>query len=324
MPPRENQFGRPLQNTPPPRRVSDAGSPSRPAYNPVNRPLSPRPLTYPVSTPPPAAPTEDLGLALAGPTPTVSTPSPATTPLLNFERPTPLESSPATDENTDIKPKRRRLRLPNIPWHRVLRRRVLVPTAIVAAVALAGYGAFALVQYQRLQASPDTVYRQALINALMTRQVAIDVQSSSTNTSAQLDFSNPKSPRVSTDTTTTIAGSSFRINTYGSASNTFFAYKALPAGLDSTTASSVVNDWVRLRKGGVLPAAINTSISNAADPRFQAFGPLVFANLPEKTSRTVAKFLVDNHVYGYKLANVETVPVGKSKALLFHGKFNSD
>jgi hypothetical protein len=220
--------------------------------------------------------------------------------------------------------KGRKLRLPTLPWRRVMRRKVLIPAAIAVLGFTISGGAYAGVQYARTQASPDTIYGEALSKALMTKQVMVMTQSSTGQSNTKLDLTTLKSPRISSDMTATIAGSSFHFQTYGSTSDTYIAYKTLPEGIANSTVAAVTNNWVQLRKGGVLPAAINTALSNAADPRYQAFGPVVFANLPPKTSQIIAKFLVDHKVYGYDLAKVKTVPLGTKKALLFSGTFNAD
>jgi hypothetical protein len=263
-------------------------------------------------------------LALAGPTPIASTlaqPSPEVSlaTSLKFEAP----ARPAKPVEEPIV-KKRRIKLPHVAWRKLLQRKVLIPSAALSVLVLAGYGANALIAYNRTQASPDTIYKDALSNALVTKQVQISKTSDTEHAISLVDVTNLKSPRVSSDITTNIAGAQFKLKTYGTIKNSFFSYTNLPDGLTGNTAKAVENQWVILRRDGQLPAAVNTALSNAADPRYQAFGPLLFANLPPKTSHTIANFLADHHVYGYKLASVKSVRLGDKKVLLFSGKFDAD
>ncbi len=245
------------------------------------------------------------------------------TPAATAAQPLIFAPAPAkVDPATSSEAKKRRLKLPNIAWRKLLRRKVLVPAGVALAVGLVGWGAFALVQYTRTQASPDTIFKDALANALVTKQVQVDRQTGTDHSSTLLDLTALKSPRVSSQASVTLAGASFGLKTYGSISDTYMSYTSLPSGLSNAT-TGVENHWVQLRRGGQLPAAINTTLSNAADPRYLAFGPLLFANLPPKTSQTLANYLVSHKVYGYDLAKVTSVPLGNKKALLYSGTFNA-
>ena len=271
------------------------------------------------ATPAPAsAGNNDVQVALAGQTPT----APETSQPVTFAAPV----QPAAAEPAPVK--KRRLRslfgLLRRIGRRLLRRQVLIPAAVVAVIALAGWGAYAGVQYLRMQASPATIYKDALANALMTKQVQIGQQVGADTTTTMLDLTHLTSPRLSAESTTSIGGNSFSIKTYGTISDTYVSYTKLPTGLSTSTVSAATNHWVQLRKGGLLPAGINASLSNTADPRYQAFGPLLFANLSPQASHTTAQFLVDHKVYGYTLSKVHKVALGDKQALLFSGAFAAD
>ena len=295
--------------------------------------VTPVSVALPQATPSVGVPTlvsHDVGvddtvqLTLAGPTPVTSTLAQSgsdgsSTTKLIFDAP----ARPAKPVEEPVI-KKRRIKLPHLAWHKLLQRKVLIPSAALSVLALVGWGANALVAYNRMQASPDTIYKDALSNALVTNQVQISKISDTEQVTSLIDSSNLKSPRVSTDTTTSIAGAQFKLKTYGTVKNSFFSYTNLPDGLTGNTAKAVENHWVILRKDGQLPAAINTALSNAADPRYQAFGPLLFSNLPPKTSHTIANYLADHHVYGYKLASVKQAMLGDKKVLVFSGKFDAD
>lgn len=336
MPPRENQNYNPAASPALARRVSSIdGIAPRSMERPLlNRPTAARPQSYPRPTDdnrpqPVALPVntvlqpvrmDEVKLALAGPTPSAPAAIAGSQPLTFAPPP---KAAPQEEA-----PKKRRIKklitVLCLTGRRVICRKVLVPASIVAAVALAGWGVYAAVQYSRTQASPDTIYRDALANALMTKQVQINQQSDSGRATVLLDLTSLKSPRISSNTTATIAGASFVFNTYGTAQDSFMTYTSLPTGLSTPTVTAVTNHWVKLRQAGQLPAAINMTISNPADPRYQAFGPLLFANLNVKTSQTIARFLVDHKVYGYSLAHVQKVSLNGKKALVFTGKFDAD
>jgi hypothetical protein len=298
--------------------------PWRPPAAATPAPIAPPQVFPSVAVPVIATADDGVQLALAGPTPIASTlaqPSsdgrPA--PAITFEAP----ARPIKPVEEPVV-KKRRIKLPHIAWHKLLQRKVLIPVAALSVLALVGYGANALIAYNRMQASPDTIYKDALSNALITKQVQVTKRSDTEQATSLIDASDLKSPRISSDITTSIAGAQFKLKTYGTIKNSFFSYTNIPDGLTGNTAKAVENHWVILRRDGQLPAAINTTLSNAADPRYQAFGPLLFANLPPKTSHTIANFLAAHHVYGYKLASVKSVKLGDKKVLVFSGKFDAD
>jgi hypothetical protein len=283
------------------------------------------PLTTPITAAEPlqldnpAAPSDDNWLpTLAGPTP-VSVAASTAIPPLDF---TPPAKQPAPEPET-VKPKRR-IKLPQIAWSRLLRRQVLLPVGGVLILGLIVFGSYAFIQYMRTQASPDTIYKDALVHALSTKQLQITEQSSTTQAATLLDLTNSKSPRISTQTRTTIGGSSYSLSSYGSTANTYVSYSSLPPGVVNSTSRAVDSHWIQLRRNGTLPAGINAALVRAADPRYQAFGPLLFANLSPKVSQTIASYLVDHKVYGYKLAAVHSVSLGNKKALLYSGKIDAD
>ena len=334
MPPRENPYSRPTPSaaSPPVRRADSVdGVAPRSVQRPApirtegDRPIFTRPAAEEQWRPPTPAlaplivDTDDVALPLAGPTPVAGTAQAPQAPQ-TFEAP----ARPVKAPEEPAAPKRRKIRLPKLPWRKLLQRKILIPVAALALLALIGWGINTLVAYNRMQASPDTIYKDALSNALITTQVQVTKHSDDEQTTSLLDLAKLKSPRISSQSSTKIAGASFGIKTFGTVKDSYFIYTATPTGLSGTTTKAVESHWVQLRKGGQLPAAINTTLSNVADPRFQAFGPLLFANLPPKTSKTIADFLVAHHVYGYKLANVHTVSLHGKKALLFSGKFDAD
>ncbi len=330
MPPRENQNYSPPSGVRPmaSRRIGPVdGFAPRGMARPLQSRM-PESRSTPIETPaleslpasvPSETPTSDeVKLPLAGPTPTASTPSQP----LSFAPPNSLADRPPETV------RKRRVKTVLLAFHgygrALLRRKILIPCAIVAAIMLVGWGAYAGLQYVRTQASPDTIYADALANALMVKQVEVSTQTTTGKSIAQIDLSNLKHPRVSTDTTEMIGGASFGFKTYGTTSDSFMAYSTLPTGLSATTSAAIANHWVELRIGGRLPAGINATISSAADPRYQAFGPLLFANLDSKTSQKTADFLVAHKVYGYTLAKVQKVTLGDKQALLFSGTFDAD
>jgi len=258
-------------------------------------------------------------LALAGPTPgTVPEPVDTTKPL-EFTPPAPV----TTTEEVAAKPKRK-LKLPKPNFKLLLRRKVLMSAGIGVVILLLGGGAYAAIDYMRTQASPDTIYQQALAKALMTPKVTVTQQSGADTTVTQLDLSSLKDPKISGQATVNIGGASYQFKTYGSKANTFMSYTHVPDGIAAATATAVTDRWVTLRKAGQLPAAINATLGNAADPRFEAYGPLLWANLSPKDSQVTAKFLVDHHVYSYKLINVKTESINGKKALHYSGTFDAD
>ena len=342
MPPRENPSNdqQPGVNRPPVRRGESVDGlsprsiqrpaplrnlPDRPVFN---RPVAPAPIAansaangdLPTSQPASPAVTaveNEVPLALAGPTPLAPASPTAISSPLTFDPP-----KPATVADAETKLKKRRL--PKIVWRKLLQRKVLIPLGALASVALIVWAIFTVVGYLQTKASPDTIYRDALVNALSTKQVQIDQQGSHQQGTTQLDLTQLTKPRISSQISTTIGGSKYGLKGYGTASDTFIAYSSLPSGLPPTTSSAVGNQWVQLRKSGVLPAGISGALVTASDPRSQAFGPVLFANLSPKASQTTASFLVDHKVYGYKILAVKHQELRGVKALVYSGKLDND
>ncbi len=287
-----------------------------------------QPVPQPVATPPVSefqssaqtllrpADTDEVVLALAGPTPQAPTTTQAHV--------SPLVFTPPTKAPIDEPVKRKRIKMPSIAWHKLAQKRVIVPATAALGLALLGWGAYAGVQYIRTQGSPETIYKTALVHALSTQQVQISMQSPDNQLVTQLDLTALKSPRVSSAGTTLIAGMKFGIRGYGSSSDSYVSYSSVPTGVASSTANAVQNKWVQLRRAGQLPAAINAPLSNAADPRYQALGPMLFANTSPQTSQTIASFLVAHHVFGFDALKVTKVPLNGTKVLLYQGKFDAD
>jgi hypothetical protein len=361
MPPRENSYSRPIPSDglPPARRVDSVdGVAPRTVHRPApirsaaGRPMIGRislaePWHPPEVTPPPAPPalqptqpivsqqaaiviaaaplTDDaLQLSLAGPTPIAQANAPAPIQPMTFAPPVkPNSQEVVTPPKEKFKKLKALGRLTKKLGRLLYRRQVLIPAGASAVLALVAWGAFAGYQYTRTQASPDTIYKDALSNALLTKQVAIAVHTNDSQTTSDLDLTVLKNPHVSSQTTAKLGGSSFGLEAYGTTADSYVKYTALPDSLAANTVSAIRDHWVQLRKSGRLPAGVNADLLNAADPRYQAFGPLLFANLPPKTSQGLASFLVEHHVYGYDPLKVTTVPLNGTKALLYTGKFDS-
>lgn len=336
MQPRDNQYQRPGASTglPPSRRVGSIDGIGRPLQRPPQRPQLLRPPTVqaPVPAQPqqpvftPLAPTfeqptatplvhDEVPLALAGPTPVAGVAAVPEAPPLSFTPPAPKVMPEVV--------KKRKITLPRIAWRKLLQRRVLIPIAVVATIALAGFGIRAGVSYAQTQASPATIYADALTNAMETQYVTVSKQVGNNQIVTTIDFAKAKSPVIAAHASSTIAGAKFEFNTYGTARDSYFSYTKLPAGLPTTTVSAIEKHWIQLRKNGNLPAGINTQLSNPADPRFAAFGPFLFANLDKKTGQKIGAFIADHKVYGYNTSKVTSVPLNGKNALLFNGKFDS-
>ena len=259
---------------------------------------------------------DEVVLALAGPTP--QAPAASQAPV------TPLIFAPPVKTPIGEPPKPKRLKMPSIAWHKLAQKRVIVPASAALSLALLGWGVYAGVRYIQTQGSPETIYKTALVHALSTQQVQITMQSPDSQSVTQLDLTALKSPRISSAGTTVIAGMKFGIRSYGSSSDSYVSYSSVPTGVATSTANAVQNKWVQLRRAGQLPAAINAPLSNAADPRYQTLGPMLFANTSKETSQTIASFLVAHHVFGYDPLKVSKVPLNGTKVLLYQGKFDAD
>ncbi|HWB39357.1 MAG TPA: hypothetical protein VG604_03925 [Candidatus Saccharimonadales bacterium] len=177
--------------------------------------------------------------------------------------------------------------------------------ALVALAALVtGGGTFAWLRYETLQNDPTRVFQSAMHAALSTSQVEITTTGTS-STTADLDFSVPTNILVSTKASLNINGSPAELIGYGSASKTYFSYQKLPAGVTGNVAAVAKGAWIQLRSKGLLPAGINANLSHVADPRYQAFGPIIFGNFLPKNANQLIGYAVDHNIYKFNPQKVK-------------------
>jgi hypothetical protein len=290
------------------------------------------PPTAPVVSPRPAPAVanseseDDWQPTLAGYTPTETEEPLKPNPIEQFQvpetAPVPASISPESTTNaetTDAKTAQKRLKLPAIAW-----RKLLVPVSILVALVIVGGGIYAGVQYMRTQASPDTFFSDMITKSLSTADVQITKQvSGGVSTTTSLALSDPKNVISSATTTATIAGADFGLSGYGTAQNSYVSYTKLPTSVPPVMAGTIQNRWLQLRANGVLPGAIPASLFDVADPRYQAFGPFIFANLPVATRQKLSQFIITNHIYKYDVASVKHISLNGKKDTLFTAKLSN-
>jgi hypothetical protein len=256
---------------------------ARPSMN--SRPVQPQPVqpsVQPVSPSMPLQPTQSANPALS---------------------PIPPPASP-TPENPSSPPAAQPLNFTPRPSRRPRFRRVLLISVPIVVVLAAAGGVAEWFHLQSVHNNPATVFQDALNASLSTTQIQADTVSPDSGTQVDYDFSSLTDPIISSQSTVNLYGANFQIEGYGSAQNTYISYAKFPAVIPASITNVAQNAWVQLRANGAIPPTVSGTLNNLADPRYQAFGPLVFANIPEAARARLVNFLLAQHVYAYRTTQV--------------------
>jgi hypothetical protein len=179
-------------------------------------------------------------------------------------------------------------------------------------LAVVALGAFVW-QQQSKRNNPETVFKDALRHSLQTQKVAIAMKSADLTLASDLDMTNIKDPLLSTKSNIESNGTRYDLEGYGTFNDTYISYSNLPATTPKTVANIADGAWVHIRVKGFQPPDIPPLLNQASDPTFYMFGPLVFANLPEKDQTQLIEFMQKNKVYGYDVKQVKKVTVSGQK-----------
>lgn len=307
---------------------------------PMQRGVYARPAASQVSQPPPQTPPQFLPEPLSQPLPQPQIqpqyvqPNPDPTPGPTFI-PSPLEAiakaEPQPVPQTLKRSKFARLKNSARFVARVInKKRVYVPVASLAILALAGYGAYVGVQYVKTQGSPKTIYADALNHALSVRSVHINEQIAGNGSSLaeQYDktivYNSKGRPTSSASSTIAISHAGYKIESFGTSTDTFFRYRQLPPGIAPNTSKAINEKWVQMRQVNALPAGAPAALFNATDPRSLAFGPLLFGNISSAAATKLADFYVQHKIFSFDDLNVKRETIDGTTTLVFKGKFNAD
>jgi hypothetical protein len=296
----------PGQNPNPPQDgLNPRPRPSMDGFRPVDRSNFSRPVDRPAAAqtpqPPPATPAP---ASVASPIPqqTASRQPPAP------QTPAPTDSQPKQFAPPPKKPRRGRKLL-------------LICGSVLVVAGVLG-GGYAYAHHQSVRNRPDTVFKDALLNSLQTPRLQIQTTANTAKTDIEYDLSSAKNPITSSEVTYQQNGKEFSLNGYGNKDSTYFSYTKLPAGVDAKLSSSVINGWIQMRSGGKLPVGSDTTLTQLIDPRSLITGPVLFANLDQKTRQQIVDFELSQKAYPYDITKVEKTTKGNSKVLVFHIKPN--
>lgn len=203
--------------------------------------------------------------------------------------------------------------------------RQLMPVLIgVIGVLLIGAGGYSFLHWQSVRNNPDRIFADALQASMKIEQVQTDTTSPQIESSVIHDYGNAHNPVTSTKGTIHLAGAAFGVAGYGSARNTYLSYTKLPNGVAKNLSSQLTNGWVQLRSEGVQPLNIGSALAQVTDPRAQNFGPVVMANLPDKTRSQTMAYIAKNRIYRYDVKKVSRTKIGDTKVLVYKIKLNVD
>lgn len=257
------------------------------------------------------SPTEDK--PYTPPSQVIAAPQPPIAPAVEA---TPA-STPSTPEPLPAKapkPKRSKRRL----------LKTLAKLLFVLLIAgAAAVGALFAVRYQASRNDPTKIFSAALTSALSTSQVETKTTIGSNSADVSLDFSVPTNIQSSNQATVSLAGATVQLAGYGSAKNSYISYQKLPSAASKTVTTIAQDAWVQLRANGTLPAGVNATLSNVADPRYQAFGPVVFGNFLPKTSQQLINYATSHDIYHFEPKQVHHQTVDGQKVLAYPTKLGT-
>ena len=172
-------------------------------------------------------------------------------------------------------------------------------TGALALVIILAAGGFWFFEHHTKAADPSTVLRDALRQAMTTKQVSIETTSGPNDQTTNFDFTTPTDLTTSSTATVAINGSNFELKGYGSLKDSYFSYSKFPLAIDSKLSSPLTNAWIHVRTKGAEPAGVSGVIYQVADPHYQLIGPVVFGNFTPAERDALLKFIADNTIYSF-------------------------
>lgn len=234
-------------------------------------------------------------------------------------RPPVAEAPVIKDFTPQPKQKKRRLRgkrLPRVqlPADKTRLKKLSVVLGIVVVVVGLAAG---FVNYQLGRDKSDVAFNDALKYSLGIKQVEVATVNGTTTSVADLDFTEASNPIVSTQIKTQIAGEPAELAGYGTNKDTFVSYSKLPASVSPAISSVTQNSWIQLRTAGTDPVGVPGILTRAGDPRYQLFGPIIFANATGKTRDQLYKYLIGQNLYDYRSQPITHDKIGDQKVIIY-------
>lgn len=321
MPPEESTNRPDPGRQPYPRRRIAVDGVSRSDYIGRRPPTSPAPRPVQVPTPQHELPTAETAPQAASPVPDPileSVPVPAAQPALATPTPPPAPTVPVAPLDFTPPPKQKKrffkLKLPRIQRSQLRVTRKIMGILVVLAVLIVAAG---LVLWRSGQQAPsDSVLRQALEQSLSTKQLHASF-SGSEQIAVEYDFTNASDPTISTAATIQLSGDPVKVSGYGNTKNTYISYSLLPSSVPPALSGKLTGNWVQLRANGVASPGVPAQLSRASDPRFRAFGPLLFGNLSPAARKQLVDYVLAHAVYDYSGTKPATDKLGDQKVVRY-------
>jgi hypothetical protein len=246
----------------------------------------------------------------------VGPPTPA--PATPIQPPQPPPPQPAVNETASpiVAPELKQFTPP--PKKPRRGRKILAIASIAILVVGIVGGSYAYLHAQSIRNRPATVLRDALINSLQMPRVHLAMISDTSAADIQYDFSDSKHVVTSSVMTFQQSAKNFGLKGYGTTDATYFSYVTLPDNIDKKLSTSVLNGWIQMRSSGKLPTGAYPILSQQIDPRSLIIGPVLHANLDQKTREQIANFEISQKAYAYDATKVEKTNKGNYKVLAFH------
>lgn len=198
---------------------------------------------------------------------------------------------------------------------------------LVVLLVLGGLGVAAYLSLQTASVPSGTatttsdVFRQAVSNGLSTGTVQRQVGGSGLDFTLLQDASTVNAPRMSVTATEKTDAGSAAFETYATLNDTYIKYIS---GAPVFVPSSVLNQWLWVRKAGAMPSQVDRVVGQMTELAYSTMGAYIFGNFSEAQRTELLDFLADNSVYKYDSTTVKQSTLNGKNVYIFDISFNTD
>lgn len=203
---------------------------------------------------------------------------------------------------------------PSIPPSSQKNKLKLLFVLVAGLVVIGTSGVFAYSSF--IAPTPDKAFKNALENALSTKQFTQKLADRMNNATILHDVSNVKDPRVSTKASIGLFGpQKIELEGYGSFKNSYVRF----SGSDNPEFINTSDGaWAQVRNNYVLPDDANLLAFNQVyDPNYTFFGPFIFGNFANNDRETLLRYILDQKVYTYDETKVTVSKLGDIEVYIY-------
>lgn len=247
----------------------------------------------------------------APPKPITTLHRPATKPVAIAPRPLPpIESGHNPVPIERVAPRRRRRRSIET-WQIIL-------LVIGGFLTVSIVGGATWWHWYSTQTNPNNIFQQAILSSYTTPSIQAQTNNDGFTSEVRMDFSKVKDPLVSINAGINRSGASVPVLGYGTATDTYMSYQNLDTLVPSDVAKKANQVWVHVRQSGKLPPNVGAAIANAADPRYQSFGLLIFGHFSPEAQTKLSNIATQQQVYKYTADDVTEDSLDGTRVVIYN------